>query len=190
MAIDTVNALTTLVDVKAWVGVNTTDYDTILENYIDSVSWQFNKFTDRLLKARDITDQYDGDGSTVMLLPEYPINEIISIFIDNNRAFGAETAVTDYVFYSDGTIKLDTNTFTTTAKGNKIIYNAGYETLPFDLVMACKDQIKWLYRRHRNNQEGIASITSMNGETTMTEQGEILKTSLEILKRYIKRDHM
>jgi len=190
MAIDTVNSLTDLTDLKVWLGIDVDTYDTELEQYIDSVSWQFNKFTDLLLKARDITAQYDGDGSPVLMTPEFPINSITSIFIDSDREFGAETEVTDYVFYSDGTIYLDDTTFSTTRKANKIVFNAGYSTLPHDLVMACKDQIKWLYRRHRNNQEGIATSTTINGDTTVTEEGEILKTSIEILKRYRKRDHL
>ncbi|HFD04718.1 MAG TPA: hypothetical protein ENJ25_01075, partial [Firmicutes bacterium] len=74
MALDTDNALTTLDDAKTWCGVNNTDYDTLLTDFINSVSWQFNSFTNRKLKARDITAQYDGDGSNVMVLPEYPVN--------------------------------------------------------------------------------------------------------------------
>ena len=42
MALDTDNALTTLDDIKAWCGVNNTDYDTLLTDLINSVSWQFN----------------------------------------------------------------------------------------------------------------------------------------------------
>ena len=189
MALDTDNALTTLDDVKTWCGVNTTEYDTLLTDYINAVSWQFNTYTNRKLKARDITAQYDGDGSNTMVLPEYPVNSITSIHIDTDREFTSDTEVTDYVFHENGLVTLDSNYFNTTVKANKIVYNAGYDTIPYDLVMACKDQVKWLFRRHRNNQEGIHTETSLNGNTTVTETGEILTTSLEVLKRYRKGDH-
>lgn len=189
MALDTDNALTTLDDVKTWCGVNTTDYDTLLTDLINSVSWQFNSFTNRKLKARDITAQYDGDGTNTMVLPEYPVNSITSIHVDTDREFTDDTKVTDFVFHENGLVTLDTNYFSKIVKANKIVYNAGYSIIPYDLQVACKDQIKWLFRRHRNNQEGVQSESTLNGSTTITEAGEILTTSLEILKRYRKGDH-
>ena len=95
MAIDTVNSLTTLADVKTWCGIasGTTEYDTLLEGFIDSVSWQFNKFTDRLLKARDITGYYTGDNSNCLMLPEWPVNSITSIHVDSDRDYGDDTEV-------------------------------------------------------------------------------------------------
>lgn len=190
MAIDTVNSLTTLADVKTWCGVTVIDYDSILEDLIDSVSWQFNSFCNRKIKARDITGYYDGDGSDTLVTPEYPINSITHIYVDTDRDFTSDTEVTDYVYNDNGRIVLTDDSFTTTEQANKIEYNAGYSTIPYDLQVACKDQVKFLFRRHRDNREGVSTESNLNGNVTMTEVGEMLTTVLEVVKRYRKEDHI
>ena len=191
MAIDTTNALVTLADTKAWVGVKTADttYDTLLENFIDGVSWQFNKYTDRLLKARDITEYTEGRNNLELKLEQWPVNSITSIFIDSEREYGSSTEITDYTFKEIGVIYSDSERFSAVPNAVKVIYNAGYSTIPYDLKTAALDQIKWLFRRHRDNSEGVSVDTNINGTTTKTEEGEMLTTSMEILKRYKKRDH-
>ncbi len=190
MALDTVNALTTLPSLKTWCSVTCTDFDDVLTDIINSVSIQFNNLTGKDLLARDITEQYTGDGSQIMLLPEYPINSITTIHIDTDKEFGATTEVTDFDYDTNtGAVVLDDEYFTTVFKANKIVYNAGYATIPGDLKTAAQDQMKWLFRRWRDNTEGVTGISMEGGNITMTEEGEVLKSSLKIIERYRKRDH-
>ena len=194
MAIDATNALTTLAAAKVWVAIASavTTYDTLIELYIDAVCAQFNKYTKRQLKSRTLTEYYEGNGTPDLYTKEYPITSITSIHIDTDRAYGAATLIdsSKYVSYDDGKIHLDQNTFSASAKANKIVYVAGYTTIPNDLVMAVSDQIKWMFRKHLANQEGIQVETQIGGSTTLTEEGEILTSSLEILKRYKRKDHI
>ena len=62
MAIDAKNALASLVEAKAYIPIKaaTTTYDGIVETIIDGVSWLFNNYCGRWLKARDIAGVYDG----------------------------------------------------------------------------------------------------------------------------------
>jgi hypothetical protein len=191
MAVDTVNSLVTLAEAKAWIGIKTADttYDALVENFIDGVSWQFNKYSGRLLKARDITEYTEGANTLTIKLKQWPVNSITSIFIDAEREYGATTEITDYTFHETGLVFSDTYSFSAVPNAVKIVYNAGYSTIPYDLKVAALDQIKWLFRRHRDNSEGVTSETTINGSTTRTEDGEMLTTSMEILKRYKKRDH-
>jgi len=194
MAIDSANALTTLVATKVWVAIasGVTTFDALIEIYIDAVCAQFNNYTKRLLKSRTLTEYYEGNGTPDLYVRQYPITSITSIHIDNDRAYGAATLIdpTKYVLYDDGKIHLDQNTFSAAAKANKIVYVAGHTTIPNDLVMAVQDQIKWMLRKHQSNQEGIRVETQIGGSTTLTEEGEILTSSLEILKRYKRKDHI
>jgi len=193
MSVDTVNSLTTLAEVKTWVQIEsiTTTWDKILEKFIDSVSWQFNSFTKRRLKARDLTEYYEGNGTCKFMSPEYPINSIASLHIDSGRDYGDDTLIDAeaYTFTKDGFIILDSSTFSNSPKAIKLVYNVGYITIPSDLEVAVLDQIKWLLKRHRGNQEGITTETTINGSVTVTEAGEILTTALEVLKRYMRKDH-
>lgn len=195
MAIDTDNALTNLIEAKAWLAVKPAPdvtYDSEIEKLIDSVSWQFNSFTKRRLLARDITDLYSGENKPIIKMPEYPINSVTSIHVDADRDFTDDTLIdsTSYVFTKDGFIYMNENIFTSLINSNKIVYNAGYVTIPKDLLIACLDQVKFMFRRHINNQEGIATEASINGSVTVTEVGEILTTSMEVLKRYRREDHI
>ena len=193
MSVDTVNSLTTLAEVKAWVQIETltTTWDTILEKFIDSVSWQFNSFTKRRLKARDLTEYYEGDGSCKFMSPEYPVNSITSLHIDSERSYGDDTLIDSdtYTFNKEGFITLDSSTFSDSPQAIKLVYNVGYTVIPHDLVVAVLDQIKWLLKRHRGNQEGISTETTINGSITITEAGEILKTAHDVLLRYRRKDH-
>ncbi len=194
MSIDTVNALTDLENAKVWLAVEPLDveFDTEIEKLIDSVSWQFNTFTKRRLLARALTEYYEGDGTTKFKAPEYPINSITTLHIDSERAYGADTLIDSakYTFDKAGFITLDESTFSTSPKAIKLVYNVGYTTIPLDLNVACLDQIKWLYRRHRNNQEGISTEATINGSVTITEVGEMLTTVMDVLKRYQRKDHV
>ena len=97
MSIDTVNALTTLIKAKAWLGVapapDTTDDDEI-ERLIDSVSWQFNSFTKRRLLSRTLTEYYEGDGTNKFMSPEYPY-----LLARNGFVMKKTTAKTDKMLF-------------------------------------------------------------------------------------------
>jgi len=195
MSIDTVNALTSLVAAKSWLSVAAapdTTYDSEIESLIDSVSWQFNSYCKRRLLARDLTEYYEGDGSNKFMSPEFPINSITSINIDSERDYDTDTLIDSdtYTFNTKGLITLDESTFSTSPQAVKIVYNVGYATIPPDLSIACLDQIKFLFRRHLNNQEGITTEATINGSVSVSEVGEILETSLKILLRYRRRDHV
>ncbi len=72
MALDTVNALTTLATLKPYLRIASADstYDTVLEIFVDGLSHEFNRQTKRELVARDRTDYYDSprNGGEVLYL--------------------------------------------------------------------------------------------------------------------------
>ena len=119
MALDTGNNLVTLLAVKSYLGIDTTavDHDDRLERIIDGVSWEFNEYTGRKLKARDITEYQDGNGKANILTNQFPINSnstSITIHVDVNRNYTTDKLVdsTSIVIYStEGKIFLDDDTF-------------------------------------------------------------------------------
>lgn len=190
MAIDTVNSLITLAEAKTWAQVTSTEYDSVLENLIDGVSWRFNKYTGRDLKARDRTDYYDGDGTDVLYVDNFPINSISTIYNDSDLEYGADTEVTEYIYYSTtGMIILEDDNFYDYNQAVKIVYNAGYSVIPYDLKKACKDQVKYEFYQWKNNQEGVTSV-SLGGETvTKQEIDGMLPQVVKVLDLYKRIDH-
>lgn len=197
MALDTVNSLTTLAEVKTYLNISedTDTYDTILEQLIDGVSWQFNSYTNRKLKARDLTEYYNGKGRAWIFTREYPINsdkDSIEIFVDSDREYGASTKVDADTIVIDadiGKITLEENTFVNYPQGTKVVYNAGYSTLPYDIVEACRKQIKFAFNKWKDNREGKNTINIDAGSLTFNEDPLLPEVEL-VLKRYRTHGHI
>lgn len=125
------------------------------EKLINAASAVANRYTRRKLKARDYTVILDGTGREELLLPEYPVNSVTNLFIDSSRGFGSETEVTDYLVYEDEAIIVYESLFPSLRKSVKVIYNAGYETVPEDLQIAAVEIIAWMASRMNDSGVGV-----------------------------------
>ena len=198
--------LVTLADMKAYLNIESSDtaYDDIITDMINAVGAQFDNYTNRTLEADDYTLQIDGSGLDHIFLPDYPINSITSLHIDTDRVFGddAEISTSNYVKYdASGKITLVSNSwwcgkFPAEAQCVKIVYNAGYITtagdtynLPADIYKACKDQVKYLYRKWQNSEEGLSSYSTVNNAVTLVENTALIKLVTQTLDRYVSRYH-
>jgi hypothetical protein len=138
--------LTTLAHVKEFLGIPTatTTDDTFLQNVITRISDDIEKECGRTFHASDLTEYYNGDGTDTLVLKNFPINSIASIHDDTDRVYGSDSLISasDYIFYSDeGMIQLDGLTFMKGLRNVKVVYNAGYSTIPTDLEKACIQRV-------------------------------------------------
>lgn len=136
--------LTTLANLKQYLDIDTdqTTDDTFLQNLITRISDDMERYCQRTFNASDLTEYYKGSGTRILLLRNYPVNSVTSIHDDTELEFGADTAIdSDDIKISDavnGTIILNEGIFTESEKENiKVVYNAGYSTIPSDLEQAC-----------------------------------------------------
>lgn len=174
-------ALTTLANVKVFLGITNTNSDTILNELISKISAECELITSRKLIAAAFTEYFDGDRRDTFRLRNFPINSITSIHDDYGRDYGADTLVPsdDYTFDADdGIVKIDYQT----GRGRnnvKIVYNGGYSTTPQDLELAAKLLICALFlelKSEINTQEGQDVISSR--------ADNIREQAMEILGRY------
>ena len=91
--IDTTNALVSLEDAKDFLKISVESEDSIIESMINRASSWANSYTQRLLLSRVNTDYYDGDGTGTLILNQYPVTTLTSLYDDVDRAFGAGTAI-------------------------------------------------------------------------------------------------
>ena len=116
-------ALTSLVNVKAALHITTTDDDTLLENLINRISAAVESYCRRKFKARDYTEKYDGDGTSVLYLKQYPVNSVSSLKIGTGTVNSS-----DYVLYKEeGKIRLKYSVFPEGIQNVEVAYNAGYQ---------------------------------------------------------------
>jgi hypothetical protein len=79
----TINRLTSLERVKAWLSVNSNNDDVLLNNLIDECSRFILSYTNRPTLFQYIfSDIYDGVGNIRQMLRHYPVNNISLVMID------------------------------------------------------------------------------------------------------------
>jgi len=139
--------LTTLANLREYLKKDTADTtdDTLLQNIITRVSAEIEKRCNRSFHAATFTEYQKGNGTNRTYLKNWPINSVTSIHIDDDREWTADMAVdaADIIISNQnpGMIILDSGeTFRKTVdqiENVRIIYNAGYSTIPTDLEQAC-----------------------------------------------------
>jgi len=139
-------ALCALADLESYLNLSaTTPPNTFLEKFVDRASQQIESFCRRKMRKRTYADErYDGDGmSPVLIMREYPIVSVTSLYDDTGRDFEASSLVDsdDYEIGADaGTVTRTDSAFAKGTANIKITYEAGYEDDDprlYDLTMAC-----------------------------------------------------
>jgi hypothetical protein len=194
--------LITVASAKTYLGIAAADttYDDIIEDMILAVGDIFDNELNRKLQSATYTVYMDGTGTQSIFVPSYPITSITSINIDADRVFGSGTLVSssDYVFYeTTGEIRMFKseypvryNYFPSGSQNIKVVYVGGYLTsgttitLPYDLIKAAKDQVKFLFKKWQAGEEGLTSYSSLNSNVNLVEATDILPMVNRVLDKY------
>jgi len=91
-------ALTTLTNLKAYLGVGDTDDDTLLENLIDRATAFVESYCDRKIMERDFYEWHDGPGGRILQITNWPINRVYVVASGVANAFRIEATVSTDLF--------------------------------------------------------------------------------------------
>ena len=191
MALDTANSLIDLSTAQDYIGVGSTVI-TMVENVVDAASWFCNNHTHRKLKSRTLTEFYDGKNRYELALHEYPIVSITSIHDDPGYDYAAATLISsdDYQFWTAAEGREDRRVYFTgtvlsdTIKAVKVIYVAGYETIPYDIERAVKMLIDYWYRKQLDHRLGV--ISKSVEDKSITYADDVPPDVLRLLQKYKK----
>jgi hypothetical protein len=191
MSLD-VNALVSWNKIQSLLGIDD-DEQQKYEQLINAASAVANQYTGRKLAGRDYTVTVDGSGRKELLLPEYPINSITSIYLDTAREFGASTEITDYLSYDDDGLIYYEAGFPEIRQCVKITYNAGFPietgdsicTAPEDVQIAVIEIVKWYSERLSGAAIGVRSIQNPDGIGTQFELDIPLSAKMK-LRPYVR----
>ena len=153
-------AWTTLAKVKEYLGITDTASDTLLTDLLARLQAAAETYLDRKIEQATYTEQYDGDGTDRLVTLQWPIISVTTLHDDTDRAFGASTliAAADYVLYKDrGVIRLDGLTFASGIQNVKVVYVAGYATVPTDLAQALIELVADRFRQKEH--QGLESLS-------------------------------
>jgi len=181
MAVDTY-ALTSLINVKAALHITTTDDDALLESLINRISAAVESYCKRKFKARDYTEKYDGDGTSILFLKQYPVNSVSSLKIGESVL-----DTSSYVIYSDeGKIRLKYSVFSEGIQNVEITYNAGYQDGSDELEALEQIVINEIQAHYLAGQ---TDIVAPEGEGEIPDKKTFLTSEARrFLEPFIRRD--
>jgi hypothetical protein len=180
-------ALTTLADLKTYLGITDTSEDTLLNLLIADGDAAILGYIGRAIEQATLTEYYSGDRTQMLVLRQRPVTAVTSVHVDDSgyagQAAGAFDSTTEWTagedFYIRTEVENESNTGelvaikgpgTFTADGDpktwgewpngtgnvKVIYTAGYATVPSDLAAACRILVAWM-RASRDNGMPVKS---------------------------------
>jgi len=136
--------------------------------------------------SRALTEYYDGDGDNELMLKQYPVSALTNLYDDVLRAFGAGTAIniaSDVVLDSEkGIVRLwnQAVAFNVGIANVKVVYTAGYATVPETIKEAVLIYVGHLYRRlYQDQRFGVSSETI--GDRTTTFAGDVVPAKSKAL---------
>jgi hypothetical protein len=189
-------ALTSLETVKEHLGVPpaTLTYDDLLKRLINASSARVEAHCDRFLKRRTgIVDYHDGIAGNRLLLNQWPAEIPTELWIDPTGEFtdvDYKLASGDYYLETSakgegvGIVLAGGRSFPNGIRNIKILYDAGYATVPSDLEDACIWFVEYLYNMRNDRTVGLET-KGKNQENT-TYRGDIppiVKEHLELYRR-------
>lgn len=189
-------ALCTLDQVKAHFGFGDNAQDEVeLERLITVAQELIESYCGRKFDEATFTEYYNGDGTDLLFVKNYPIISVTSLHDDSSgRTFGADTLIdpTGYAVIDSNRIQLFTSLFAEEVNNVKIVYVAGYSDatvgthvpIPQDLRQACIQQVGWMFKRGKGHNYGINSKSLDDGTIQFIETGDLLPSVKLTIRRY------
>ena len=177
----TASDLTSLANVKAWLGKTDTTSDAILALLITEKSAEIRTYTSRdIYPVISYTDVSDGNERSVKTLPNFPITAVSNVTIDSLTIPVSTNQGAGYLF-DKNSIRLNGYRFTKGVQNVSVTYSAGYAAIPADIERAC---IEWVAFAHENRTRIGYASKSMAGETTAFITSSMPASVKETLERW------
>jgi len=183
--------LTTLGRYKAYAEIESGETDSTFDSRIETMIAAASQFISRALSgdpthnaefvAANYTEYHDGDGETGIIYPHHkPIISVTSIHDDTLRTFGSGSLVDsdDYVVSQDKMciqrissiwrVAGTTAVFSRGVQNIKLVYRAGFESLPEDLILLANKVTH--YFMEKKEFEGQRSANYGEGMVVSTQE--------------------
>lgn len=143
---------------KQYMGITATTWDLELGVLVTRITKAIKSHCGDAIEAADYVDDYDGYGQEELILDHRPVNSIAYIREDYSRAFAASSNVDTTLYACDFTDD-ETNPGIVQfidwrpprGKRNvRVSYNAGYATIPADVVLACHMWIAHVFEQRKD----------------------------------------
>lgn len=187
--------LTTTAKVKTHLGITSSADDALIGTLVTAASRIIEKYCDNAFNQATYTEYYDGNGEPDLLLAHGPIISVTSLNVDSGRTYADATLLTegsDFVSYKDeARVEMlrgsglawaqEDAVFPNAQQAVKIVYVAGYATIPADLELAANEMAAYLY----NNRGASMAVSSQSiggfSESYSDEQAAAIPNNVKLM---------
>lgn len=140
--------LTTLANVKAWMGLpaDNTDDDVLLNRLISSASAFIQTWLNRSFASQAYNEARDGTGGARMMFADYPVTAVSSVVVDGLSIPASPDVMSPGYRFDDKTIMLNGFIFGRGMNNVQLSYTAGYAATPLEIEQACIEMISLRYK--------------------------------------------
>jgi hypothetical protein len=174
------NAIVTLAEAKTQLNVVDSGMDATLETWINESSNVVEEYTERKIVSQAVTEYHDGDGSHYLYPEYYPIVQLSSASTPSDSdKLGAlqyrtspdsswtniETDV-DHIFVDliRPYIELYDTIFPVGKRNIKLVYKAGYATVPSEIKKVVLEMVQMVYNEHKGGGDSLGKSNSTNSQ--------------------------
>jgi hypothetical protein len=195
------NALVDLQAAKIYMSVPTDAYDEKIRMFINQASSMIESHTKRVLYSKEHSEYYDGRKNNRIIINQFPIlggsangNKPV-LYISANWDYSTPVDPNSYNFTDDEIVY--NSVFPKGTRNIKVIYraglgnvdeNAGTNTFPEDLQIACLMTVDWLYSSSTDKRIGKSSRNK--GDESVGYSFGLPQEVVEILDKGYTRDEM
>ncbi|MEE9200657.1 MAG: head-tail connector protein [Candidatus Brocadiales bacterium] len=170
-------SLTTVANVKEYLGVSGTSDDALLSRLVDWSTDLIHSYCRRVFTEASYDEYYDGDGTEGLLVNQFPVSTVTLLEVD-----GVQKDTSSYLLYGQlGLIKVKSGKFPRGKKNLRVQYSAGYATLPNDLEQVAIELVSLKYYDRGRNRLGV---TAKDGVSYVPHLSDEIKLVLDLYKRY------
>ena len=189
--VDATIALTNLTDAKAFLKITTGSEDDIVSELVNASGAFANRYTSRHLIKATYTEFYDGVTLRSLLVRNFPIVSVASLYDDPSLAFTSDTLIDPTTYGVDKAAGIVRLAYTARsffrARGNiKVVYDAGIDpaAIPSDLKEASHLIIGSWYKNFYEFQRGGVQSQTLGDRTVQTRDEDVPKAAKTILDTY------
>lgn len=183
-------ALITLNQLKSHLGILLSEvkYDTKLTLFLEAASAWIETFCNRRFESATYTELLHGNRSNMINPLQWPITDVDELRISDDRAWSDASTLVDAANYGTDSeqisVILYSGYFSYGFNNVRLVYTAGYATIPADLQLAALWAAEWYYLHNTRGDQGRGSV-GKQGESVsiLTDIPPMIKSILQLYRR-------
>lgn len=159
---------------KNYLNLSSSNSDTLLADMINSASAYIDNWTNRTFSTVSKTVSFNGNGSNIQMLRDYPIVSVSSVVVDGKSYIPSDGKSIGYVL-DDYAIYLIGDKFNKGFVNVSITYTSGFASVPADIKQVAIELVAYKFKE--SERVGIS---------TKTMAGEVISYDLKDIKEHVK----